>query len=482
MNSPEDRNHDLTERYLRGELTAEELDAFESHLRADASARAAFRRVMRLDANLRNRGAELNPELAVWSGTVPAVSRPVVSAWFGWLWARPLGSFAAAALAILAVVGWWVWQSASGGGAFATLARSEGAEFAVGSAALRDGMPLRGERVRLERGTLALVTRLGVQVEMSSPAEFAFESAERMRLFQGRLSADVGERGKGFTVITNAGEVVDLGTRFGIEVTEAGATDVVVFEGTVKVRADQSAEAGTRPWTTLNTGDAVRLPGRRREMQRLARIQFSEKAEDWSVAEPAASGVVGDVRDNVMEAQFHRYFGVLPGGMTAGARPFSDQPGASWQAAPGESFPAWLEGADLVRTFSADRHDAALEITLTLHHPCIVYVLLDLRKEPPGWLKRGFADTGARLRVGPWKPPGIGDGLPPDAEGRRYALCAVWKCEVPTPGALRLGPPHRAGHGGPSTMYGLAARALPIGEFPAPPQVAPTPSPIRKRP
>jgi aryl-alcohol dehydrogenase-like predicted oxidoreductase len=53
----------------------------------------------------------------------------------------------------------------------------------------------------------------------------------------------------------------------------------------------------------------------RSDMQRMSRIQFSNGAHQWSMAEPEAAGFVGDVRDNVTDAKFHRYFGIVPQGM-----------------------------------------------------------------------------------------------------------------------------------------------------------------------
>jgi hypothetical protein len=369
-------------------------------------------------------------------------------AWLSW---RPLA--AAACLALAALAGWFHF-SRSAPVLVEIVEADAGAAFTAGQrVALRE--------VKLSHGHLRLRLESGVLLDCAAPIEARFESPMRLRLVRGRLSADAGERGKGFTVVTSAGEVVDLGTRFGVEATDAGQTDVVVFEGTVKVRANKSAGGKARPWTTLKSGDAIQMLQPRRKMQRLARIQFSQKAGDWSRAAPAGEDVVGDVRDNVMEAQFHRYFGIVPRGMGEGAQPFSDNPMQRWRALPGESFPSWLAGADLVRTFSADRHDMALEITLTVRRPSAVYVLFDLRKKTPRWLSQGFMDTGARLQVGPWFGAGIGDGITPDADGLRFATCAIWKREVRTPGELRLGPPHRVGDGGPTAMYGLAVSALP---------------------
>ena len=91
MNTPHGPHDDLAERYLRGELDAEELAAFEQSLRDDPAARARFRRAARLDANLRSLAARGESELAAWARATPGSgeratdARPWRERWFGWL-------------------------------------------------------------------------------------------------------------------------------------------------------------------------------------------------------------------------------------------------------------------------------------------------------------------------------------------------------------------------------------------------------------
>ena len=77
----------------------------------------------------------------------------------------------------------------------------------------------------------------GARVVIEAPAEFHFESAQRLHMGRGRLSADVPAGAKGFTVVTPSGDAVDLGTQFGVDVPASGAAEIHVFAGEVVAKA-----------------------------------------------------------------------------------------------------------------------------------------------------------------------------------------------------------------------------------------------------
>ncbi|MEN9574098.1 MAG: hypothetical protein RL514_1953 [Verrucomicrobiota bacterium] len=93
MNPSTDPDTNLTDRYLRSELSPEELSEFEGRLRTSEAARAGFRRALRLDTNLRNVAAQPTEALA-WSApeaaTRPAAPAPAWAGWLAWLSPRPL--------------------------------------------------------------------------------------------------------------------------------------------------------------------------------------------------------------------------------------------------------------------------------------------------------------------------------------------------------------------------------------------------------
>ncbi len=130
---------------------------------------------------------------------------------------------ALAASIALSAVGLWFWQGKAG--AFAVV------EEQTGSTGLVPGLRVMGEEHRIAAGTVKLRTRRGAELVIEAPAAFRFESPQRLHLETGRLSADVPPPAKGFTVITPDGDAVDLGTRFGIDVTGQGRSEIHVFRG-----------------------------------------------------------------------------------------------------------------------------------------------------------------------------------------------------------------------------------------------------------
>jgi hypothetical protein len=320
-----------------------------------------------------------------------------------------------------------------------------------------DRVPLRD--LKFAAGETDLKLDNGVTLSLEGPLHAEFNTDADMLLHYGRLSAEVSENAKGFTVRTATSEVVDLGTRFGVSASASGDTDVVVFEGEVKVRRNNDYTAD-RAWTTLRSGEAVRAAKKSKELQRLARVRLSKNKKLWSSVS-SGSGLVIDVTDNVTEPEFRHYLGVVPQGMGQAAQPFSDRPGAKWQALPGESFPQELESADLVRTFLADRGDRELEISLQLSEPCMVYVFFDTRRLAPAWLEKAFIDTGKRIRVGPWPANGPVRGIEPQSDGKYFIDCAVWQCRYDKVGRLTLGSPFVKGTESQGLMYGVAVGPIP---------------------
>lgn len=156
---------------------------------------------------------------------------------------------------------------------FATVERAAG----VANPALQEGAALRTETQQITAGTLSLISARGAKIVIEAPAEFWFESSQRLHVKRGRLSADVPPPAKGFTVITPTGDAVDLGTRFGVDVPAAGAAEVHVFQGEVITKA-----SGAEAKQSLRTGDAVSFDAgasTARELRSSAFIQAEEMHE-----------------------------------------------------------------------------------------------------------------------------------------------------------------------------------------------------------
>lgn len=223
----------LVQRHLDGTITAPEMARLNALLSVDAEARRLFVELANLDSALAALAAGWAEEPATTAS--PRLLRfPAPPVWLA----------AAACLALL-LGGWW-WSG--GNENFARV------EKAAGTIELVEGAYLRTEPHTIQAGTVALVTARGARVVIEAPAEFRFETAQRLRLISGRLAAEVPPPAKGFTVLTSSGEAVDLGTRFGVDVPPKGAAEIHVFQGEVIANA-----TGAGAKQDLRGGDAVTL-------------------------------------------------------------------------------------------------------------------------------------------------------------------------------------------------------------------------------
>jgi hypothetical protein len=338
-----------------------------------------------------------------------------------------------------------------------------------------------GDRFHLDRidwrGDMAQVKLdSGVVLTLHGPTRASFESAMVMRLHEGQMTAEVSQDAQGFQVLTESTEVVDFGQRFGMRTDSSGQTDIVVLDGSLQIRPAKKTSGANRParsstarsngspaghertdrWTQLQSGDAVRMQARREGMERLARLRVSRDAKSWQLMTADATDRIADVDDNMEKDQTHRFYGVVPGGMEEGSRPFSDRPGVVLTSSPGQRFPDCLEGADLVKTFWTERGNRDFEIRLQLRQPSTIYLLVDQRRTQLDWLRRDFRDTGHRLQLTPlaqWRTIDNNPGRPP-------VVYEVWSRKVERAAVVVLGPPMQRGLKGGAPMYGIAVGPL----------------------
>lgn len=241
----------LTQRYLDGTISAGEMASLNAALLADESVRREFAELLNLDSAMAAAAAggvkQAGPPRKVFAF-------PTAARWLA----------VAACVALLAGGGWW-WQAQR---AFATVVKDAGVEE------LSEGAKLRDQSYTLKAGTLELLTARGARVVIEAPAEFRFESAQRLHMQRGRLAADVPPAAKGFTVITPSGDAVDLGTQFGVDVPESGTAEIHVFKGEVIAKA-----GGAGTGKSLRGGDAVTMnqgTSDARELRSSAFIQLDE--------------------------------------------------------------------------------------------------------------------------------------------------------------------------------------------------------------
>jgi len=246
----------LIQEYLDGTIDLANADRLNRVLDRDAGARREFVERLNLDSMIAAMAAGHPLEVAPMPR--PSPRRLVV---------RRLCALAACLLAMASVAHWWQGRKAP----YARVLQSLGAPGLVA------GTPIRGEVHRMDLGTVEIVSALGARLVIEAPAEFQFRGPQLLHMPAGRLAADVPPAAKGFTVLTPSGEVVDLGTSFGIDVRDRGAAEVHVFEGEVVATAK-----GARKEQSLLAGDALRLHdglGTTRTLRTAAFIKGDELSE-----------------------------------------------------------------------------------------------------------------------------------------------------------------------------------------------------------
>jgi len=88
-------------------------------------------------------------------------------------------------------------------------------------------------RVHLASGLAQLNFETGAKVLMQAPASFEVLSDHSLRLFSGKMAADLSEGANGFITALPNGDLVDLGTGFGIELDGDQRSEVHTLAGKV---------------------------------------------------------------------------------------------------------------------------------------------------------------------------------------------------------------------------------------------------------
>lgn len=179
----------------------------------------------------------------------------------------------------------------------ATITRMEGVEW-NGEAAGSVGTVLR-------KGTVLSISDGLVELEMDGrgtmilegPARLTLDAAHGASLEQGRLAMHVTKKGHGYRIGTPEGEVIDLGTEFGISVGSDGESEIHVIDGKVEV----SPNGGTTE--LLARDQAMRLGGggQRIEADRTGfytalppRGESTTNYVHWSFDEPSGSAMAAE--------------------------------------------------------------------------------------------------------------------------------------------------------------------------------------------
>ncbi|MEX2168412.1 MAG: FecR family protein [Pirellulales bacterium] len=312
-----------------------------------------------------------------------------------------------------------------------------------------------GERWQLDAGQAELTFDSGVLVTLFAPADFDILSPTSIRCRRGRVTALVNERGKGFTVETPQGKVVDLGTQFGLDIADDGETEVVVFQGSV----DLAPEMGEI--RRMEQGDAMLLKNSG-EVQRLVSLRRDNYLGGGD-RDPSYSPLIADVRDNIRQNQSLKSYQIVYGGMNEDALCFVDRD-HEWNGIDEAGLPKFLLGADYIMPFNDDKFVEDLELSVELSRPAMLYIFIDNNMQVPDWLREQFEDTGVDIGLDgaktEWHPAnslGVGAGQSVDFP------FSVWRRAVREPGVVKLGgltPPAIGSRSLGFNMYGIAAADL----------------------
>ncbi len=348
----------------------------------------------------------------------------------------------------------------------ATVTRLDDVEWADGNQESQHGSRLTPGTIAASAGTCELTLDSGVVVACEAPFELELVDPMRINLVTGRLRAKVPPHAKGFAIDTRDSWLVDQGTEFGVDASKQGGTSVFVFDGKVDVQAkSHHKQTAIR---RLLRGEALRMMVNESSMERVMQIVSEDSRLGWSTD---SSDSLISVADNIRGPDSLKYYEVVPRGFAEDVMAFVDRP-YEWNGINNRGLPPMLRGADYVKTFIDDRHASTIRITLTIMEPVDLFVFLDDRAAPPEWLLRDFEDTGEKIGLDE-KPtefyPG-GDRLgvgPGDSVDQIYH---VWRRQLQEPGMVALGAISGSSGrgGGRRSMYGIAARRLPVDASVAP--------------
>ncbi len=119
-----------------------------------------------------------------------------------------------------------------------------------------DAVVHEGETLRIARGLVKLRFDSGASVLVKGPIELQACSSDSCRLVRGELVVSTNGASDGFSVLTEGFEVIDLGTEFGVRLTQDHQAEIEVFEGEVQVygRSTRATPAAKQLVDTLAEG------------------------------------------------------------------------------------------------------------------------------------------------------------------------------------------------------------------------------------
>ncbi|MCG8650687.1 MAG: DNRLRE domain-containing protein [Pirellulales bacterium] len=231
---------DLADKLIDGSINAEEALRLEAAISDSAQLRSQYVAYLYQNAGIGRAAAggplkisPALPEIETGNNPSPAAPTPVAS-WGGWP-----GRLVAAAVTLAIGVG--VGSALRGGSdadptVIATLTRTSNCVWQASELPTTVGAKLSPGNMKLLSGLAEFRFESGVILSIESPAELELISPMRCQLHSGTAVAQVPDGAEGFVIDTQAAEMTDLGTEFGVRVQPDGVTKVQVFDGEVDVR------------------------------------------------------------------------------------------------------------------------------------------------------------------------------------------------------------------------------------------------------
>lgn len=261
-----DRFDTLCDQWLNGAIDDIGFSELESLLRESPERRGAFVRLANLDAGLRELG-EANATTIPFPAAEGKGRR--IDPFHPWA--------VAATLAFLAAMGWIFFGSPKAGETegYASLPPRSSEPVAVltgqsnavwqdaGAGTPREGRSMGAGRFVLEKGLAQIEFFGGASVTLSAPVEIELVSSDSAVLHRGSIKAEVPPAARGFEIEAPDVLLHDLGTSFGLSVSEGGGSDLIVFDGEVR------ATSGSNDPVLLLGGESGRFEGEA-EMKRSA--------------------------------------------------------------------------------------------------------------------------------------------------------------------------------------------------------------------
>lgn len=328
--------------YLAGDVSAEERERMEQILAEDPAALADFLGQLRISMSLHALLGGSDDGLAAGIlATTQGLSRQAIAKKIIRVQKRrtPLKKMLAlAAVLTLGAFGIFNWQMRQ---PLARVGRTTGAKWSLGD--WKEGDSLRRGLLQLDQGVVEIRLSKGAIAVVEAPATFQITGNNRIKLIDGKLSANVPPAAHGFTVDAAGFSVVDHGTEFGVVVSRAAdgspESEVHVSEGGVVVKAKSEAD---RPLVEsealrISAGSVESIPEQSEKFTGKSRLNIAD-AGAVLAADPAA--LVHFDFEGVLQNRSVAGQGIVP--VVSGCQPTEGR----W---PGKGALAWKSAEDRVR-------------------------------------------------------------------------------------------------------------------------------------